>query len=100
MPLPMERVVVQLSPVDKRRILAKAKKLGLSMSELMRRATFSYTSQAEDADLGALADRAKTSADSAVTAIDDALCFIAASNMRMAVMERSALVKYGKPMRP
>lgn len=89
MSLAIERVVVQITSADKRKIEAKAKKLGLPLSEMMRRSAFSYTSETEDADLGALANRAKQSADNSVAAIDDALSFIEASNKRIAAMERA-----------
>jgi hypothetical protein len=96
MSLAIERVVVQIAPADKRRIEAKAKRMDLPLSEMMRRAAFSYTSDSEDADLGALADRAKQSADNSVAAIDDALNFIAASNRRITAMERAAVAQAAK----
>jgi hypothetical protein len=87
MSLAIERVVVQIAPADKRRIAAKAKKMDVSLSELMRRASFAYTSDEDDDALGALADAAKKSADNCVHAMDDALSFIKASNQRIAAME-------------
>ncbi len=90
MSLAIERVVVQIAPADKRRIEAKAKKMGLPLSELMRRSAFSYNEDVEDANLSELADRAKQSADNSGVAIDDALSFIQASNQRIAAMERKA----------
>ena len=83
------RIVVQATAQDKKTIAAKAKKLGLPVSELMRRGAFAYESQDTDAELGALADAAKDAADRAGAAIDDALSFIAASNKRIAAMERA-----------
>jgi len=82
--------VVQTTAPDKRAIAAKAKKLGLPLSELMRRGAFAYESEDSDAELGALADAAKTAADRAGAAIDDALSFIEASNQRIAAMEAKA----------
>ena len=38
----VERIVVQVTAQDKRTIAAKAKKLALPVSELMRRAAFAY----------------------------------------------------------
>jgi hypothetical protein len=67
--------------------------MDLPLSEMMRRAAFSYTSDSDNADLGALADRAKQSADNPGAAIDDALNFIAASNKRIMAMERAAEMK-------
>jgi Ribbon-helix-helix protein, copG family len=90
MPGAVERIVVQATPQDKRTIAAKAKKLGLPMSELMRRAALAYqTSEAED-ELIALADSAKAAADRASAAIDDALAFVEASNKRIAAIEAAA----------
>ena len=90
MPFAVERVVVQIAPEDKRRISAKAKKLDMPMSELMRRAAFAYSSKEDDVELGALADAAKSAADNAAASIDDAVSFIRKSNLRIAAMERKA----------
>ena len=72
-------------------IAAKAKKLDIPISELMRRGAFAYESSDADAELGALADAAKGAADRAGAAIDDALDFIEASNKRIAAMEAKAV---------
>ncbi|HWI11833.1 MAG TPA: hypothetical protein VNU48_10920 [Burkholderiaceae bacterium] len=84
------RIVVQATAQDKRAIAAKAKKLDIPISELMRRGAFSYESSESDAELAALADAAKNAADRAGAAIDDAIDFIAASNGRIAAMEAKA----------
>jgi hypothetical protein len=86
----VQRIVVQATARDKKAIVAKAKKLDLSISELMRRGAFSYESDEMDAELTALADAAKAAAERAGAAIDDALAFIAASNGRIAAMEARA----------
>ena len=86
----VERIVVQATAQDKRIIAAKAKKLDIPISELMRRGAFAYESSESDAELGALADAAKGAADRAGAAIDDALSFIEASNNRIAAMEAKA----------
>lgn len=86
----IERIVVQATPQDKKAFVAKAKKLDLPLSELMRRGAFAYQSSKTDAELGALADAAKAAANNAGAAIDDALDFIAASNKRLAAMEAKA----------
>ena len=85
-----ERIVVQATSQDKKAIAAKARKLDIPISELMRRGAFAYDAGDTDAQLGALADAAKTAADRAGAAIDDALAFIAASNKRIAAMESRA----------
>ena len=86
----VERIVVQATAQDKKAIAAKAKKLDLPISELMRRGAFAYQSSETDAELAALADAAKGAADRAGAAIDDALEFIEASNKRIAIMESNA----------
>lgn len=86
----VERIVVQATALDKKAITAKAKKLDLPVSELMRRGAFAYEPGEADGELNALAAAAKRAADRAGAAIDDALDFIAASNKRIAAMEAKA----------
>lgn len=86
----VERIVVQATAQDKKAIAAKAKKLEIPISELMRRGAFAYNSADSDAELDALASAAKDAAERAVAAIDDALDFIEASNKRIAAMEAKA----------
>jgi hypothetical protein len=86
----VERIVVQATAQDKKAIVAKAKKLDLPISELMRRGAFAYETGEADAELGALANAAKAAAERAGAAIDDALSFIEASNRRIATMEAKA----------
>jgi hypothetical protein len=54
-----QRIVVQTTTLDKRAIVAKAKKLDIPISELMRRGAFAYQSDESDDALSALADAAK-----------------------------------------
>lgn len=86
----VERIVVQTTVGDKKAITAKAKKFDMPVSELMRRGAFAYASSEADEELGALADAARGAADRAGAAIDDALAFITASNLRIASMEQAA----------
>ena len=86
----IERIVVQTTAKEKRAITAKARKLGLPISELMRRGATAYASAQADEELVALADAAKAAADCASESIDDALAFIDASNKRIAAMEARA----------
>jgi hypothetical protein len=90
MPGAVERIVVQATPQEKKAIAAKAKKLGLPISELMRRGATAYSSAQSDEDLGALADAAKAAAERASRSIDEALDFIEASNRRIAALEAKA----------
>lgn len=87
MPAAIERIVVQATPREKRAIAAKAKRLGLPLSELMRRGAVDYRPVEDDVALGALADAAKVAAERSGAAIDDALAFIEASNKRIAALE-------------
>lgn len=86
----VHRIVVQATPQDKKAIAAKAKRLDIPVSELMRRGAFAYETSETDEELGALADAAKAAADRAGTAIDEALDFIDQSNQRIAAMEARA----------
>jgi hypothetical protein len=92
----IERIVVQATAKEKKAIAAKAKRLGLPISELMRRGAVAYESAAADEELGALADAARVAAERAGASIDSALEFIEASNMRIAVLEAEAKRNAGK----
>ena len=85
-----ERIVVQATAQEKKTIAAKAKRLGLPISELMRRGARAYKSDESDEELGVLADAAKVAAERAGASIDDALKFIESSNKRIAAMEAAA----------
>ena len=85
-----ERIVVQTTPQEKRAIVAKARKLRLPISELMRRGAASYQTAEADAELSSLADAAKAAADRASASIDEALAFIEASNRRIGALEAKA----------
>lgn len=86
----VERIVVQATSKEKKAIMAKARKLRLPISELMRRGAASYQSAGDDEELGVLADAAKAAADRAGASIDEALVFIDASNKRIASLEARA----------
>lgn len=92
----VERIVVQTTTQEKKVIVAKAKKLGLPIAELMRRGACAYKSAEDDEELGILADKAKAAAERASSSIDDALAFIEASNRRIATMEAKAAAKARK----
>ena len=90
MPAAVERIVVQATAREKKAIAAKAKRLGLPVSELMRRGATAYQTAAADEELGALADAAAAAAERAISSIDDALQFVDASNQRIAALEAAA----------
>lgn len=84
------RIVVQATPQEKKAISAKAKRLGLPVSELMRRGAAAYNSAEGDEELGVLADAAMEAANRASDSIDEVLAFVEASNERIAAMEAKA----------
>ncbi len=84
------RIVVQATPQDKKAIAAKAKRLAIPVSELMRRGAFAYEVAGNDTELAALADAAKHAAERSCAAIDDALEYIEQSNQRIAALEAAA----------
>ena len=86
----IERIVVQATTAEKKAISAKAKKLGLPVSELMRRGAVSYNSAQEDEELGVLADAAMAAANRASDSIDEVMAFVEASNKRIDAMEAKA----------
>ena len=89
----VERIVVQTTAKEKKAITAKAKNLGLPISELMRRGATAYQSTEAAEELGVLADAAAAAADRACESIDNALEFIEASNRRIAAMETRRAIR-------
>lgn len=90
MAAPVQRIVVNTTARDKKVIAAKAKKLHIPVSELLRRGALAYQPSATDEELAALAEAAKGAADRAGAAIDETLAFIDESNKRIARMEAQA----------
>jgi hypothetical protein len=91
------RIVVQATAQDKKAIAAKARRLNLPVSELMRRGAFAYEPEEEGQDLAMLAELAAAAADRAGAAIDDALEYIAASNERIEAVESQAARRRSEP---
>ncbi len=89
MPVSVEQIVVHASSHDKRAITEKARRLGLSISELMTRATVAYE-PIDEAAWGELAAAAQDAAERAIRVIDDRLEAIDASNRRIDAMEAHA----------
>lgn len=81
-----ERIVVQVTAVQKRAIASTAKRLGLNVSELMRQAAQGFTPSEDEQDMHALIARVNASTNEANDALDDALAFVAESNRRIAVL--------------
>ena len=81
------RIVVQVNPETRKLMVDKARRLGISVPELMRRGALAYERETAEDELGALADRAKDAAERAGASIDEALAFIEASNRRIVAIE-------------
>lgn len=83
-----ERIVVQVTPQQKRSFARQAKSVGLNISEFMRRAAQNFRDAPEDAELAALLAKADQAAKESIVMIDDAIAFIEASNKRIARLGR------------
>lgn len=81
-----ERIVVQVTAVQKRAIANTAKRLGLNVSELMRQAAQGFTPSEDEREILTLVDRVNASTKEANDALDDALSFVAESNKRITAM--------------
>jgi hypothetical protein len=81
-----ERIVVEVTPVQKRAIASTAKRLGLDVSELMRQTVHSITQSDDDEAINALISRVNASSKEANDALDGVLSFVAGSNKRIAAM--------------
>ncbi len=82
-----ERVPVLMTPVEKKRVVAKAKKAGLKTSEFMRQAASNYQPANDESALETMIDQMNSATDNTSKAIDKALAAVAASNKRIAKME-------------
>lgn len=84
----VERIVVQATPKEKQAIVAKARQLNMSISELMRRGAHEFTPVSEE--LLTLAERAEASALRSIAMIDETTRLVDESNTRIAAMEAAA----------
>ena len=85
-----ERVPVLMTPVEKKRVVAKAEKAGLKTGEFMRQAAAVYHPGEDDTALEAMIGQMNSATDSAGRAIDRAIKFVSESNKRIEKMERAA----------
>ena len=81
-----ERIAVRVTKARKRAISRSAQRLGLTMSEFMRRAALEFIQSNDAKDLSALCERVEASTREAGDALDQALSFVAESNRRIAAM--------------
>jgi hypothetical protein len=80
-------ITVHVTAKEKRQIARMAKDAGISLEEFIRRAATSYIPLAGVAMLEGMTDLLNKSTARADSAIDDALAYIEASNMRIGAME-------------
>jgi hypothetical protein len=85
-----ERVPVLMTAVEKKRVVAKAKKAGLKTSEFMRLAASNYQPNSDEKALEAMIDQMNKATDNTSKVIDKALASVVASNKRIIKMETRA----------
>ncbi|MEA3412527.1 MAG: hypothetical protein U9R74_13455 [Pseudomonadota bacterium] len=85
-----ERVPVLMTPAEKKRVVSRARKAGLTTAEFMRRAAEGYRPAEDDKALEAMIDEMNKATGNAAKAIDDTLAFVAASIKRIAKLEAAA----------
>ncbi len=85
-----ERIPVLMTPVEKTRIVAKAKKAGMKTSEFMRLAAEDYEPGEDEKALVSMINEMNKATANASKSIDKALAFVAASNKRISKMEAEA----------
>ena len=81
-----KRIVVRVTPAQKRAIASTAKRLGFNESELMRQAAQGFTPSDDEENINALIRHVNVSTQGASAALDDALSFVAESNERIPAM--------------
>ncbi|MCP4187194.1 MAG: hypothetical protein GY763_06265 [Gammaproteobacteria bacterium] len=85
-----ERIPVLMTPVEKRRVVAKAKKAGLKTSEFMRLAASNYHPNDDEKAFEAMITHMNKVTANTSRVIDKALAKVEASNKRIAKMEARA----------
>ena len=85
-----ERIPVLLTAAEKRQIAKRSEAAGLSMGEFLRQAAASFTPSDDEAALASLIDQVNKSTARASASIDKMLASVAASNKKIAAMERAA----------
>lgn len=85
-----ERVPVLMTPAEKKRVVSRAKKAGLTTGEFMRRAADGYQAEDDVSALEAMIEQMNLATERASKAIDDAISFVAESTKRIKKMEAKA----------
>ncbi len=86
---PSERIVVFVSPAQKRAIAATAGELGISISELMRRAVLNFGATSEQVKAASIVDRLRAPREP--DALNEALERVARTTKRMRQADHPAL---------
>ncbi len=85
-----ERILVLVTAAEKRQIAKRSEAAGFSMGEFFRQAAASFTPFDNESALESLIDHVNKSTARASASIDKMLAAVAASNKRIAAMERAA----------
>ena len=85
-----DRIVVQVTPRQKQRILKQASEAGLNISEFMRQAAEEYRHELANPALEELLDRIKQIAQESIVMMEETRRFVDESNQRIAQMEAEA----------
>ncbi len=85
-----ERIPVLVTPVEKTKIVAKAKKAGMKTSEFMRLAAKEYAPEQDEKALISMINAMNKATDNASKSIEEALVFVTQSNIRIKKMEAKA----------
>lgn len=78
-----ERIVVQVTHSQKKHITSMAKRMGLNVSELMRRAAQNFTPNIDETALDGLLTQIQRSTEEAEKALETTLNFVKQSNERI-----------------
>ena len=82
------RIPVLVTPREKALIEQKARAAGVSMGEYLRRAARGFTQTEDEEALAGMIDQMLKTTARANKAMDEALSFVAASNRRIAALEK------------
>jgi len=87
-----ERIPVLMTPIEKKRVVAKAKKAGLKTSEFMRLAALNYQPQDDETALAVMIDQMNSITDNTSKVIEKTLAAVAVSNKRIAIIEAKSRI--------
>ena len=85
-----ERVPVLMTPDEKKNLVSKAKKAGVTVSEYIRRAIDGYRPLEDEKALQAMLKQMNQATKNAEKSIDETLSFVQASNQRIDEMEAAS----------